>query len=94
MAPPRIRKTFSGFAPDLQIDLKRPCKWGANPRRAPTYDFAKMFQKLNEIERIWTGGIHPSRPFRSTNELEDQERGELTYPRREAKYRYTDPQNN
>ena len=25
MAPPRIRKTFSGFAPDLQIDLKRPC---------------------------------------------------------------------
>ena len=22
MAPPRIRKTFSGFAPDLQIDLK------------------------------------------------------------------------
>ena len=25
MAPPRIRKVFSGFAPDLQIDLKRPC---------------------------------------------------------------------
>ena len=25
MAPQRIRKTFSGFAPDLQIDLKRPC---------------------------------------------------------------------
>ena len=25
MAPPRIRKTFSGFTPDLQIDLKRPC---------------------------------------------------------------------
>ena len=22
MAPPRIRKVFSGFAPDLQIDLK------------------------------------------------------------------------
>ena len=26
MAPPRIRKVFSGFAPDLQIDLKGPCK--------------------------------------------------------------------
>ena len=26
MAPPRIHKTFSGFAPDLQIDLKGPCK--------------------------------------------------------------------
>ena len=25
MAPPRIRKVFSGFAPDLQIDLKGPC---------------------------------------------------------------------
>ena len=25
MAPLQIRKTFSGFAPDLQIDLKRPC---------------------------------------------------------------------
>ena len=26
MAPPRIRKVFSGFAPDLQIDLKGPCR--------------------------------------------------------------------
>ena len=26
MAPQRIWKTFSGFTPDLQIDLKRPCK--------------------------------------------------------------------
>ena len=26
MAPQRIRKTFSGFTPDLQIDSKRPCK--------------------------------------------------------------------
>ena len=25
MAPQRIRKTFSGFTPNLQIDLKRPC---------------------------------------------------------------------
>ena len=28
MAPPRIRKVFSGFAPDLQIDLKGPCTRG------------------------------------------------------------------
>ena len=26
------------------------------PGRAPTYNFAKFFQKLHEIERIWTGG--------------------------------------
>ena len=25
MTPPRIRKLFSGFTPDLQIDLKGPC---------------------------------------------------------------------
>ena len=25
MAPPQIREVFSGFAPDLQIDLKGPC---------------------------------------------------------------------
>ena len=31
MAPPRIRKVFSGFAPDLQIDLKGPCNiFGVN----------------------------------------------------------------
>ena len=38
---------------------------GANyPGGAPTYDFAKIFQKLHEIERIWTlkGGARPSRP--------------------------------
>ena len=31
------------------------------PRGAPTYDFAKISQKLHEIERIWTprGGAHP-----------------------------------
>ena len=30
---------------------------------APTYDFAKISQKLHEIERIWTGGgARPSRP--------------------------------
>ena len=35
----------------------------------PTYDFAKISQKLHEIERIWAhrGGAHPSCPCRSTN---------------------------
>ena len=29
----------------------------------PTYDFAKISQKLHEIERIWApGGGRPSRP--------------------------------
>ena len=27
---------------------------------APTYDFAKISQKLHEIERIWTGGVRPN----------------------------------
>ena len=32
---------------------------GANsPGGAPTYDFAKISQKLHEIERIWTPGGH------------------------------------
>ena len=25
-------------------------------QEAPTYDFAKVFQKLHEIEKNWTGG--------------------------------------
>ena len=29
---------------------------------APTYDFAKISQKLHEIERIWTPVRRPSRP--------------------------------
>ena len=30
---------------------------------APTYDFAKISQKLHEIERIWSPrGAHPLRP--------------------------------
>ena len=42
MAPPRIRKVFSGFAPDLQIDLKGPCSrlntfWPFNPRTPPEH---------------------------------------------------------
>ena len=31
MAPQQIRKTFSGFIPDLQIDSKRPCKGRYTP---------------------------------------------------------------
>ena len=33
MAPPRIRKVFSGFAPDLQIDLKGPCSREPNDNK-------------------------------------------------------------
>ena len=32
---PRIRKTFSGFAPDLQIDLKRPCTGTRHQQSCP-----------------------------------------------------------
>ena len=36
-------------------DLGFPRRGGANsPGEAPTYDFAKISQKLHEIERIWT----------------------------------------
>ena len=37
---------------------------GQLPRRVPTYDFAKISQKLHEIERIWAPqrGARPSRP--------------------------------
>ena len=31
-------------------------RWGCHLYRAPTYDFAKISQKLHEIERIWTPG--------------------------------------
>ena len=44
MAPPRIHKTFSRFAPDLQIDLKRPCRVAtANevPEAMPSLELAK-----------------------------------------------------
>ena len=38
-------------------DLGFPRGGGANsPGGAPTYDFAKISQKLHEIERIWTPG--------------------------------------
>ena len=35
---------------------------GANSPGAPTYDFAKISQKLYEIERILTLGGRPLRP--------------------------------
>ena len=38
---------------------------GGGGKGAPTYDFAKISQKLHEIERIWVpggGGARPSRP--------------------------------
>ena len=34
MAPPGIRKVFSGFTPDLQIDLKGPCMMSEREARA------------------------------------------------------------
>ena len=42
------------------------------PRGAPTYDFAKLSQKLHEIERIWTrGGARvPRARLRSATVLE------------------------
>ena len=43
-------------------DLGFPRGGGANsPGGAPTYNFAKISQKLHEIERIWTprGGARP-----------------------------------
>ena len=44
-------------------DLGFPRGGGANsPGGVPTYDFAKISQKLHEIERIWTprgGGARP-----------------------------------
>ena len=44
---------------------------GANPPSgAPTYDFAKFFRKLHEIERIWTPkGCTSLSPLRSANDL-------------------------
>ena len=44
-------------------DLGFPRDRGANSRggggRAPTYDFAKISQKLHEIDRIWTRPLRP-----------------------------------
>ena len=38
------------------VDPGFPQGGGANSQGAPTYDFAKISQKLHEIERIWTPG--------------------------------------
>ena len=48
-------------------DLGFPQVGGANSSvGAPTYDFAKISQKLHEIERIWTpGGCASLAPLRS-----------------------------
>ena len=35
---------------------------------APTYDFAKFFQKLHEIKRIWTPSTSLAGGFRSNNQ--------------------------
>ena len=44
----------------LVTDLGFPREGGANsPGGAPTYDFAKISQKLHEIERIWTPPLDP-----------------------------------
>ena len=45
MGPQRIWKTFSGFAPNLQIHLKRPC-------RAKRAEFKKLWQELGEGQEI------------------------------------------
>ena len=37
MVPQRIWKTFSGFAPNLQIDLKRPCIPPPHCKSSQTY---------------------------------------------------------
>ena len=48
-------------------------KWGHQPSGgAPTYDVAKISQKLHEIERIWTlgqGACVPCAPLRSATEM-------------------------
>ena len=49
MAPPRIRKVFSGFAPDLQIDLKGPCT-GQEPE--------KCLDWINRIKNVCNQAGH------------------------------------
>ena len=39
------------------VDPGFPRGGGANPRGGATYDFAKISQKLHEIERIWTPNV-------------------------------------
>ena len=67
MAPPRIRKVFSGFAPDLQIDLKGPCIGGEtyHPWVYPTYEIcipAYVWNKysINGSSVGWTNATQSS----------------------------------
>ena len=59
-----------------RISQRRGCQL---PRGgAPTYDFAKISQKLHEIERIWTPGggrASPAPPLRSATEYAGLNRG-------------------
>ena len=52
-------KTTNNFELITVADPGFPQGGGANSRGVPTYDFAKFFQKLHEIERNWTprGGV-------------------------------------
>ena len=60
MAPPQIRKTFSGFAPGLQIDLKRPCTIFIESADDKAYDYIDqrmMMQALMPILKLIIGGF-------------------------------------
>ena len=46
-----------------------PRGWCANSRGAPTYNFAKISQKLHEIERILTTGDVPRAPLSSATDI-------------------------
>ena len=62
-------ETDTSAVHDTVADPGFPRGGGANsPGGAPTYDFAKFFQKLHEIERIWAprgGGASLAPPLRS-----------------------------
>ena len=49
----------------IQWRIQDFCEEGAPTSQggAPTYDYAKIFQKLHEIERIWTGGASLAPPL-------------------------------
>ena len=52
MAPPRIHKVFSGFAPDLQIDLKGPCKFKNDL-------FDRVAKELGIEHKVYSPPYHP-----------------------------------
>ena len=59
-----VRLASGWYAPYWQWRIQDFLQEGAptphEGREAPTYDFAKFYQKLHEIERIWAGGAHAS----------------------------------